>query len=175
MRLVLLCTLLVGCGFTAPVQGTAPGVDARPVSVEPGVDAAGLTPQAFITQLVTLECEQAFLCRSEYPAQSRATFEQAWGTSLNDCVITDDDYLARETIAAAVVGGTITFDPTSAAACLAAPGIPTACATLFADDYDYVGVCQVALSGHVPDGAACTTDWECAWASECVMARCART
>ena len=88
-------------------------------------------------------------------------------------LVTDRDYLARATDAATVAAGRITFDPGSAAACLATPGIPTTCATLFADSYDHGG-CYLALAGQVPDGSGCTTDWDRARTSQRFHQTCSR-
>ena len=169
MRHLLLCSLLVGCGFQA-----LPGPPAAAVDATVPTDAASaLTPQAFITQLITEECVLAFACKPQYPATAPKTFDYEWGTDLNDCVTTDDDYLARDAIAAAVTAGRITFDPASAAICLAAP-TPATCVTLFADTYDYADACYLALAGHVADGGACTTGWECGRASRCIQGACSR-
>ncbi|MBL0219381.1 MAG: hypothetical protein IPQ07_36615 [Myxococcales bacterium] len=175
MRVGLLCSLLVACGFTAPgappARGLDPGPDARSVGSDgPSV----LTPQAFVEKLVALECAQAFVCKPQYPTSSTTPFDIEWGTDLADCLLTDRDYLARDTIAAAVTVGRISFDPGSAAICLASPGIPSTCTTLFAEDYDFAEPCYLALAGHVPDGSGCTTGWECARTSQCFHGTCSR-
>ena len=181
MRPLVLLTLLAGCGFEgrpvgagtvdAPVEPST--IDAPAVQTTDDASAA-LTPAMFMERLIAQECTVAFACKALYPAGSHPSFDVAWGTDPNDCVMTDHDYLARDKIAAAIVGGTITWDPTSAEACLAAPGIPTSCSALFSDNYEWADSCFAALLGHVADGGACTTDWECARGSTCRNATCSR-
>jgi hypothetical protein len=167
VRPLLLCSLLVGCGFVAPDLPTAQPDAATPPQV------TSTTPQSFIEQLVTEECVDAFACKAQYPSNASTTFDDAWGTDLTDCVVTDHDYLARDKIAAAVTGGTITFDLASALACLAAPGVPAVCSTLFANTYDWADTCYFALAGHVAQGGACTTSWECSErVARCTNAKC---
>ena len=184
MRQLLVSSLLVACGFQAPDRPGA-GPDAAAVSATPDaapdaapdavtqIEPTPLTPQTLIERLITIACEQAFVCKPQYPSGA-ASFDVVWGTDLNDCVATDRDYLQREAIAAAVVGGTISFDPAQGALCLATPGIPTNCATLFSDNYFYAPTCLAALAGHVPEGGVCTTDWECPVASTCRSGECMR-
>ncbi len=174
MRVALLCSLFVGCGFTAPERSPPTGLGPDAAEIPGDAPIALLTPQTFIEHLVALECAQAFACKPQYPVTAADTFDTEWGTDPNDCLVTDRDYLARATVAAAVAVGRISFDPGSAAACLASPGIPTTCATLFADSYDYADACYLALAGHVPDGSGCTTDWDCARASQCFHQTCSR-
>ena len=174
MRPLLLCSVLAACGFQAPNGGTPTEPPDATIATD-GTDATPtLTPETFLERLLTEECEQAFACEADYPPTAHASFADAWGTDLNDCVVTDRDYLARDAVAAAVTAGRISFDPTLAAACLAAPGIPTSCTTLFANNYDWADTCYQALAGHVPDGEACTTGWECGPASHCIAATCKR-
>lgn len=176
MRPLILWSLLVGCGFEGRPVG-AGTVDALLT-----IDASGgestsdasvaLTSSVFIERLITQECAAAFACKAQYPEGSHPSFDTAWGTDPNECLVTDRDYLARNKIATAIVAGTITFDPTSAEACLAAPGIPSSCSVLFADTFDWADSCYAALLGHVADGGACTTDWECVRGSSCRSATC---
>ena len=179
MRPLVLCSLLVGCGFEGRPVGAAtvdaselPTIDAP--AVPTGDASVAMTSSTFMERLITQECSIAFACRAQYPEGSHPAFDAAWGTDPSDCLATDRDYLARNKIAAAIIGGTIIWDPTSAEACLAAPGIPSTCSVLFADNYDWADSCYTALLGLVADGGACTTDWECARHSTCRNATCSR-
>jgi hypothetical protein len=167
VRAHILC-LLAACGFAPRTSST--GADAAPTPTDQGLDVllhasdanVAWSPRSFMVQLLTEECDQAFTCKPQYPQGAQHSFDYEWGVDINDCVTTDDDYLALDKIEAAIVASTITFDPASAATCLAAPGIPTSCPALFANNYDWASSCYAALAGHVPDAGACTTDWECA-------------
>jgi hypothetical protein len=182
MRPLVVCAVLAACSFEAPRQEPASTVDAATTptptidaSVVPSVDApvvSSMTPSQFIEELVRLECVQAFACKPSYPMNANRTFEDAWGTDVNNCVVTDSNYRQRNKIDAAITAGRITYDLASAHSCLAAPGIPTTCAALFQDSYEFASVCFVALAGHVADGAACTTSWECGALSDCRSGTC---
>ena len=174
MRPLVVCAVLAACGFEAPRQAPAdPEVDAATSAdptPTPSIDAPAppaLTARQFIEDLVRLECVKAFACKPQYPASARRSFADAWGTDLNDCVVTDTNYLARDKIDSSIAAGRITFDPASAQACLADPGIPSSCATFFEYRYEWSAVCFVGLAGHVADGASCTTSWECGPTSDC--------
>jgi hypothetical protein len=186
MRELLLCSLVVvvvaGCGFTAPTREPGPdqpdasavvGPDAS--APDPSIDAppgAPLTPDTYITKLISAECQKAFTCQPEYPPDAQQSFAYAWGSSMNDCVTTDEDYKNIPAISAAVAAGRITWDPASAAVCLLDPAFPASCATFFQDTYDWADSCYTALAGHVADGASCTTGWECSRHSMCRQGKC---
>ena len=136
-------------------------------------DTGGITPQAFLEQLITAECAHAFSCMSQYPTTTGTTFADDWGTSQSDCLTTDDDYIARDQIAAAITAGHIAWDPASAMTCLGNPAFPASCVEFFTT-YDWPDPCYDALSGNLADGAACTTGWECSGdMSDCVSGKCA--
>jgi len=178
---VVVVVVVAACSFEAPRRETQVSPDAAvppPPTIDapvPEIDApvvATLTPRIYIEQLVTLECQQAFACQSQYPPNKQPSFANAWGTDLDDCVTTDRDYLDRDAVDAGIAAGRITWDPAAAMTCLAAPGIPTSCSTLFNTDYDFAPSCIAALIGHVPDGGACTTGWECSSTSYCRNGTC---
>ncbi len=173
MHRILLCALLAGCGFEGHPVGAAT-VDGPPGTPTPDASTA-LSASIFIERLITLQCGAAFACQAQYPSDAHDSFAVVWGADLDDCLATDRDYTARGEIESAVTAGTITFDAERAAACLAAPGIPTTCSALFADTYDWADSCYAALRGHVADGGACTSDWECARGSTCRGAKCSRS
>jgi hypothetical protein len=177
MRVLLFCAFLAACGFEAPRQDPERSVvdAAQPPMSTPTIDAPlapVLTPRAFIEELARLECVAAFACKPQYPTSAPRTFDQAWGTDITSCIAIDTNYLERDAIDAAVAAGRITFDAASAQACLAAPGIPASCAALFEYGWTWSSICFVGLAGHVPDGAACATSWECGPLSDCHRGTC---
>ncbi len=170
----MFCSLLVAVALTGACSKSShtPSPDARDTT-SPDAPGTDITPQAFVEQLVTAECEHAFSCMAQYPTTTGTTFADDWGSSQADCVSTDDDYVARDQIAAAITAGNITWDPASAVACLGALGFPASCAEFFTS-YDYPGTCYDALSGNIADGGNCTTDWECSGdTSVCTAGKCA--
>src|SRR5215813_11687984 len=161
------------CSSLAAVAVTAACSKSSHTPSPDGGGTDGITPQAFIEQLVTQTCDHAFSCMSQYPTTTGSTFADDWGMSQAHCVSTDTDYVARDQIAAAITAGKITWDPASATACLGALGFPASCADFFTT-YDYPGTCYDALSGNVADGGACTTSWECSGdMSDCTAGTCA--
>jgi len=133
----------------------------------------GITPQAFIEQFVTAQCAHAFSCMAQYPTTTGTTFADDWGTSQSDCLTTDDDYVARDQIAAAITAGKITWNATSAVTCLGNLAFPASCVDFFTT-YNYPDICYDALSGNVADGGDCITDWECSGdTSDCTSGKCA--
>ena len=174
----VLVLLAVGCA--APAVGHEPGgtggVDAGPgPGSNPPPPPGTLTPDAFVEQLVSKNCDKAFACESQYPTTTGTTFDDDWGTSAAECVSDDDDVNASSLIAASIAAGNITWDADSAALCLANLQFPATCAEFFTT-YDYPDACYDALSGNVADGGACTTDWDCGGTdttdSTCVAAKC---
>jgi hypothetical protein len=130
------------------------------------------TPQEFIEQIIAADCAKAFACEAEFPA-TEGTFAEEWGDSEAGCLTDDDDYLARDMIAASVTAGRITYDSSAAADCLANLGYPASC-TEFFTNYDWPDACSDAMVGNVADGGACVSWWECsAEGSECVDGACA--
>ena len=171
MRELLLSSVVVvaGCGFTAPTREPSPDRPDASIDAPPG---SPLTPDTFITQLISAECQKAFTCQPEYPLNAQKSFAYEWGSSMNDCLTTDSDYKDISAITAAITVGRITWDPASAAVCLLDPAFPASCATFFLDTYDWAASCYTALSGHVADGASCTTGWECSRQSPCRQGTC---
>jgi hypothetical protein len=167
----MLCTVLaVDLAFVASCATdedptTTPNPD-DPNPDDPDPQPGSLTPQTFITQLVTADCKKAFECKAEYPAMPGDTFEDTYSATEADCVTDDEDVADLAAIEAAVAAGNITFDSAIAENCLANLAFPASCSEFFTT-YDYPDSCYDALAGNVADGAACTTDWECGEDSEC--------
>jgi hypothetical protein len=165
--------LLAGCLGDSPGphgNGSVPGGGGGGDD-DGGGGGGALTPQAFLGQLITKDCEKAFACRAEFPA-TEGTFDDEWGTSVSDCVESDDDYASRSEIAAGITAGHIKYDADIAANCLANLAYPASCPAFFAD-YDWPDSCYDALAGQVADGGSCTTGWDCGPDSDCITAKCA--
>lgn len=158
MHVVVALLFVAACGFTAPLpeQGTT-----APDAAEQPPPVPTITPQAMIIQMISLECQKAFACRPEYPMTARP-FESEWGTDLHDCLVTDKQYLARDAVAASVASGVIAWNQPAADQCFANPGIPASCAVVFSENWSWAEPCLTTLHGSVPDGGACTNDWDCA-------------
>jgi len=134
-----------------------------------------MTTQDFLKSLATQECTHAYSCMSQYPATTTTgdTFADNYGTDMTNCVQTDSNYAARDTIAADIAAGKITWDPQAAVTCLSNLEFPASCTDFFST-WDYPAPCYDALSGNVADGAACTTDWDCSGDnSVCTNLKCA--
>jgi hypothetical protein len=170
----VLAVLLLGCAG-GPTSSSDPGGGADAGSGSNLPPPGSLTPDMFIQQLVSKNCDKAFACMAQYPTTTGTTFADDWGDSQATCVSDDSDVQASAAIAASITNGNITWDATSAAACLADLQFPATCAEFFTT-YSYPSACTDALSGNVADGAACTNDWDCAGTdttdSTCVAAKC---
>jgi hypothetical protein len=185
IALALVATL-VACTQEPPTSSGPGGSGSDPDGSGSGSDPGGgggsgsgsdpggssLAPEDFIAQLVGQECTHAFTCMAQYPTTTGTTFDDDYGTDQNDCVTSDDDYGERAQVAAAVAAGKITYDATSAAACLADMMFPASCTDFFTT-WDWPDSCYDALAGNVADGAACTTGWECGDDSDCTAGKCA--
>jgi hypothetical protein len=115
----------------------------------------------FLHEMGKKYCDQAFTCKSSFPTDQGVTFDQAFGASAMACYADADMYNNATAVAAAITGGTITWNPTDAAACLAGITFP-ACAQFWTDGANEPAACATALVGKVADGAACVVDFECA-------------
>jgi len=165
---LLFCLALLGCSAQAPTTGTKTAQ--LPNGTGP-IDPGSLTIQTFIEQLDTADCAHAFGCQPEYPSDASTSFADAYGSSAQDCVEGDADYVARDDYGDSVDAGRITFDATAAAACLTDLQFPSTCADYF-DSYDYPQSCYDAIVGQVLPGNACTTDYDCYGYGACLSGTC---
>lgn len=169
-QIVAILVVIAACTASPGSRGGGGGGGGGDGGVGSGSD---ITVQQFIEQLVTQNCQQAYKCMAQYPANATDTFADLWGTSEADCVSSDDDYTARNALAMEVTAGTMMFDPAEAKACLGNPAFPASCTDFF-NTYAYPDACYNALSGNVADGGACISDFECTGdTSSCEMGKCA--
>jgi hypothetical protein len=163
-----LVATLAACATDPNGGGAGPDKNGGPDD-PPGGDGS-LTADAYLEQLVTRDCQKAFTCKAEYPP-AEGTFDDDWGATEAECLATDVDYLERADVVAAIMAGTIDFDATAAAACLADAAYPATCAAFFTD-YDWPDSCYDALEGKVADGGVCSTGWQCGPDSDCEAGKC---
>jgi hypothetical protein len=115
----------------------------------------------FLHEMGKKFCDQAFTCKASFPTDEGVTFEQAFGASAMACYADADMYNNAPAVAAAITKGTITWNPTDAAACLAGITFP-ACAMYWMNGANEPAACATALVGKIADGQACVVDFECA-------------
>jgi hypothetical protein len=114
---------------------------------------------AFLDALGKKECDDAFACQATWPT-AEGPFNDYWGATINECYMGSAEYYDLTKIQAAVSGGKLTYDGVAAQMCVSAFAAPV-CATYWTTG-GLPEVCWDALSGNTADGAACTTDFECA-------------
>jgi hypothetical protein len=118
----------------------------------------------FLHEMGKKYCDQAFTCKATFPTDQGVTFEQAFGSSAMQCYADSDAYFNAPAVVAQINAGTITWNPTDAAACLSGITFP-ACAQFWTDGPMEPAACATALVGKVADGQACVVDLECASAT----------
>jgi hypothetical protein len=115
----------------------------------------------FLHEMGKKYCDQAFTCKASFPTDEGVTFEQAFGMSATECYADADMYNNAPAVVAAITKGTITWNPSDAAACLAGITFP-ACAMYWMNGANESAACATALVGKIADGQACVVDFECA-------------
>ena len=130
------------------------------------LDAA---PALLASQLVigfdAVICTAAFACRANFPGSGNE-FTYDYGSSVASCNQLAASYDMPAVVDADVAAGTIHFDPTLGATCLA--GLGYDCSTFWQTGVTGQAACEAAITGTVADGAACNTEWQCAsWTSDC--------
>ena len=117
-----------------------------------------------IEKMVKVDCDQAFACKASFPTNAGVTFEEAFGATASACYADGAEYYDAPAIQAAITAGKIDFDASAASACisgLSSLAAPT-CSTYWNEGPAYPNACGGVFTGKVADGAACTTDFECA-------------
>ncbi len=122
------------------------------------VDTSGVAN--FLHEIGKKYCDQAFTCKASFPTDAGVTFDQAFGTSAMQCYTDSDAANDTPTIVAQINGGTITWNQADATACLAGLTFP-ACAQFWQQGGNEPAACGTALVGHVADGGACVSSYEC--------------
>ena len=87
-------------------------------------------------------------------------FVQAFGMSAMECYADAAAYNDPVKIEAAITAGTLVFNATDAAACVAGITFP-ACTAFWTDGPNAPAACNTALVGKVADGGTCAIDYEC--------------
>lgn len=147
-RYVSIAALLAGCGATLEDPSTSADLSGEP------------TATSYLSQLAKLDCDQAFKCKTSYPTNADVTFEQAWGRNPQECYALYLADLMPALVEADIVRGTIQFDPSAAAKCLAGTKLGT-CSEYWKNGPDYANACDEAFKGQLSDGKTCAIDIEC--------------
>jgi hypothetical protein len=116
-------------------------------------------------------CSKALECRSSSYPTFLPTFESLFGATFEDC---RRHIISSGELQAAVDEGRVEFDGTAGAACLAELD-GYSCADYWealSISGQYPQSCQMAITGDVPGGGACTLNIGCEMESICVAGRC---
>lgn len=157
-----------------PPKHDVPPVDDPPGDAPPS--SAGMSATEFLNAMYGKDCDEAFTCKTSFvPATTGDTFEDEWGTTVDECKQDAEDPADAAAVEAEIIAGKIIYDPTQTTPCLA--GISyTTCAAFWTDGATYPPSCDDALYGLVADGGACKTDWDCAGTdttySVCTASKC---
>ena len=172
---VLLACVLAACGVGDPGGGGGGdnggggggGGDGGGGGGGGGGDGSGggggggsITVAQFLTQTATKYCNQAFTCMSSFPTDAGITFAEAFGASAAECIADSEAYYPAATVEARIAAGTITWNATDAAACVAGITFGT-CEQFWQQGPNMPAACDTALVGKVADGGACVIDLEC--------------
>lgn len=135
-----------------------------------GSGGATATVADVLTRMDHAECDSAFACMATFPQGQGVTFSQAFGASAGACYTKfATSYYNATVVAASIAAGKITFNPGAGALCIAgldAAAQPT-CSTLWQTGPSFPAECGDALVGHVAQGGACTSDFECDLTAYC--------
>jgi len=129
-----------------------------------GVAACGggggdLSASEAIHESITRTCEKAFECEAEFDGGGFITFEELYGTSVDDCITMFE--AASADLEASVEAGRIAYDSADAEACLDGTDFGT-CQMFFERTYQTPAACDTTFVGTVPEGGECVTSDDCA-------------
>jgi hypothetical protein len=133
---------------------------------DPGGGGSTMTAPQFLDAMGHKECDDAFTCKTSFPADAGVTFAEAFGASAMACYADAAQYYNATAVQAAISAGKITFDGTAAAACVASFAAPT-CGTYWDQGPALASACETAMVGKVAVGASCAIDFECAGENWC--------
>ena len=125
-----------------------------------GGTSGSMTATSFLASMAQKFCDEAFLCKANFPTTSGTTFDQAFGASSAACVSDSAAYDMPSVVESEITAGKIKFSATDAAACVAGITFP-ACTTYWTAGPMAPPACSTALVGTIADGAACLVDYDC--------------
>ena len=154
----------LGC---AACVGEAPG-DPNPVpAVGSGGGSGGsgqsgqtsVTATRYLEDIATLQCAEAFSCRSTYPGDA-ASFEAVWQTSVETCVSNLLVAWNANSIETEIAKGRIDFDGTAAVDCLNGVAFGS-CDQHWTNGIQWVESCYHVMVGNVAAGGTCDSVYAC--------------
>jgi hypothetical protein len=125
-----------------------------------GGSNGSITATQFLSQMATKFCDQAFMCKANFPTDAGVTFAEAFGASSSACVSMAAAYDMPTVVEQQITAGKIKFNGADAATCVAGLTFP-ACTTFWTAGPNGPAACDTAMQGTVADGAACLVDYEC--------------
>lgn len=126
-----------------------------PASDDTVVDATG-----YLKRIATIHCDEAFMCRAEFPPDKGYTFEDQWGAEQSACQQRLLDQWNPRLIETEIAKGRVTFDGGAARACL--DGVTfAACPDYWNRGIEWAEACYHVLVGHVSAGGQCDIDYSC--------------
>lgn len=120
----------------------------------------------FLTAMGHKDCDDAFTCKANFPADAGVTFEEAFGADQQACYALVAEYYDAAAVEAAITAGKIAFDGAAAKTCVDGMAAAT-CTTYWDEGPNVPDACWTVLVGNVAVGGACTTDFECSGENWC--------
>jgi hypothetical protein len=161
MRILLATALLVGCtadvagieGRDKPDDGSGSGGD------KPG--STSITLSKYFDEIAAIHCQQAFMCRSSFPAAERGyAFEDEWRNTPAECEQMLIEGWNPVQVETEIAKGRITYDGTAAVSCL--EGVTfAACPDYWNRGIEWAESCYHVVVGMVEAGGACENDYSC--------------
>ena len=137
-----------------------------------GGNNGSISATQFLAQIATKFCDQAFMCKANFPTDAGITFAEAFGASSQECVSQAAAYDMPAKVEQQITAGKIKFDGAAAASCVAGLTFP-ACTTFWDTGPNAPASCETAMVGTVADGGACVVDYECTGeTSYCEASKC---
>jgi hypothetical protein len=126
-----------------------------------GGGGGGAQPADVADMISSVDCEQAFQCKSSFPTDGGGTFAQVFGNSVDECYGINAEFWGVDSINAAVEAGTVQFDQAAADECLGSQPSAPQCSAFWQEGPGVPEACWAALAGTVPNGGACQISFEC--------------
>ena len=172
--LLVILTVLTGCG--AQLGGEPPGQggggesgsgkgdgDGDGSGSGSGSGSGGMALRAgdFLDQLGVVQCDQAFVCRADFPPDVGVTFEQAIGTTPAECYADASAFYMPAQVEASIAAGRITYDESAAASCVAGITFGATCTEFWQIGAQFPAACDQSLAGTIANGGTCSIDFDC--------------